>query len=203
MKELLVATTNRGKLKEIEALLSGCVERLYSLADFPDLLVVEEDGATFEENAVKKARSAAQATGKPTIADDSGLVVAALGGQPGVHSARFAGVDATDADNNVKLLHEMSAVPAESRKAAFRCVVALCFPDGACRTFSGELPGTILFEQRGTGGFGYDPLFYIPGYDGTLAELPLEAKNAISHRGKAMAGLKEFLSSDSGLKARQ
>lgn len=199
MKELLVATTNRGKLKEIEALLSGCVEKLYSLADFPDLPVVDEDGATFEENAVKKARSAAQATGKPTIADDSGLVVDALGGRPGVHSARFAGDDATDADNNVKLLHELSVVPAEARSAAFQCVVALCFPDGTCRTFAGELSGMIRFEQRGDGGFGYDPLFYIHEFERTLAELKLEVKNTISHRGRALAGLKEFLSSDSGL----
>lgn len=199
MKELLVATTNRGKLKEIEALLSGCVERLYSLADFAGMPVVEEDGATFEENAVKKARYAARLTGKPTIADDSGLVVDVLGGQPGVHSARFAGEEATDADNNARLLRELSAVPAEARSAAFRCVVALCYPDGTCRTFSGELSGVILSEQRGDGGFGYDPLFYIPECEGTLAELSLEVKNAISHRGKALAGLKEFLSLDTGL----
>lgn len=196
MKELLVATTNRGKMKEIEALLYGCVGRIYSLSDFPALPGVEEDGATFEENALKKARHAAQLTGKPTIADDSGLVVEALDGRPGVHSARFAGENATDADNNARLLRELADVPVAARKAAFRCVVALCLPDGACRTFSGELPGVVLSAPSGTGGFGYDPLFYVPECGGTLAELPMEVKNGISHRGKALAALKEFLSAD-------
>lgn len=193
MKELLVATGNRGKFIEIEELLRDTVANLYSLGDFPDTPLVEEDGATFAENAVKKAQSAAKSTGKPVIADDSGLEVDALGGRPGVYSARFAGEGAGDAENNVKLLGELAYFPDEERIAAFRCVIALCFPGGSCRTFSGELNGMILKESRGTGGFGYDPLFFVPEYGLTLAELPLAVKNSISHRGKALARLKEYL----------
>lgn len=193
MKELLVATGNRGKLKEIELLLSGTVERVLFLEDFAVLPHVEEDGETFADNAVKKARSAAVATGKVVIADDSGLVVDALGGLPGVRSARFAGEAADDEKNNAKLLHEMTGMPAERRTGAFRCVIALCSPTGECLTFDGELKGSILDAPRGDGGFGYDPLFYVQEYGQTLAELPLAVKNAISHRGKAFAKLKEYL----------
>jgi len=195
MKELLVATGNRGKFREIEGLLRDEVAKLYSSEDFPGMPQVEEDGTTFAENAVKKARSAASATGKPVIADDSGLEVDALGGQPGVYSARFAGKDADDSENNSRLLGELGSLPDEQRTAAFRCVIALCFPDGRCRAFSGALHGVILKEPRGSEGFGYDPLFLVPGYGRTLAELPLEVKNAISHRGQALAKLKEYLRS--------
>jgi XTP/dITP diphosphohydrolase len=193
MKELLVATGNKGKLRELELLLHGSVERLLSLADFPELPAVEEDGKTFVENAIKKARSAAMATGLPVLADDSGLVVDFLGGRPGVHSARFAGATATDTENNVRLLRELAGVPVELRGAAFRCFIALCLPDGACETFDGELRGIILETPRGTEGFGYDPLFLVPEYGKTLAELPLATKNRISHRGKAFLSVKEFL----------
>lgn len=196
MKELLVATGNQGKFREIEELLRGTVGILVSLADFPGVPPVEEDGATFAENAVKKALTAARVTGMPVIADDSGLEVEALGGRPGVYSARYAGADADDAENNAKLLKELANVPADERTAAFRCAIALCFPDGNCRTFAGELAGVILREPRGTGGFGYDPLFLVPEYGQTLAELPLAVKNAISHRGKALAALLEYLRRD-------
>ena len=193
MKELIIATGNKGKLVEIEDLLRDVVETFYSLHDFPEIPKVEEDGATFEENAVKKGRSAALATGKPVIADDSGLEVDILGGRPGVHSARFAGEDASDSANNEKLLKEIANSPEDQRTAAFRCVIALCLPDGSCRTFTGSLKGIILLEARGTGGFGYDPLFLVPEHGQTLAELPLDVKNAISHRGMALARLKECL----------
>lgn len=193
MMELLVATGNRGKFREIEELLRDTVTKLYSLDDFPETPLVEEDGATFTENAVKKGQSAARATGKPVIADDSGLEVDLLGGRPGVYSARFAGEDAADSENNSRLLRELALLPGDQRTAAFRCVIALCFPDGSCRTFTGALSGLILNEPRGTGGFGYDPLFLVPEYGLTLAELPLEVKNTISHRGKALALLKEYL----------
>jgi XTP/dITP diphosphohydrolase len=193
VNELLVATGNRGKFIEIKELLRDTVANLYSLKDFPEIPPVEEDGATFAENAVKKAQSAAQATGKPVIADDSGLEVDALGGRPGVYSARFAGEGAGDSENNAKLLREMADLPEEKGTAAFRCVIALCFPDGGCRTFSGELNGIILKKPRGMGGFGYDPLFLVSEYGLTLAELPLAVKNAISHRGKALGRLKEYL----------
>jgi len=193
MMELLVATGNRGKFREIEELLRDTVTKLYSLEDFPGIPQVEEDGATFTENAVKKGQSAAHATGKPVIADDSGLEVDLLGGRPGVYSARFAGEDADDSENNSRLLVELANLPGDQRTAAFRCVIALCFPDGSCRTFTGALKGVILNEPRGTGGFGYDPLFLVPEYGLTLAELPMEVKNTISHRGKALARLKEYL----------
>lgn len=196
MMELLVATGNRGKFIEFKELLRDTVANLYSLKDFPEIPPVEEDGATFAENAVKKAQTAALATGKPVIADDSGLEVDALGGRPGVFSARFAGEGAGDSANNAKLLRELSDLSDGQGTAAFRCVIALCFPDGSCRTFSGELNGIILKEPRGTGGFGYDPLFLVPEYGMTLAEIPLEVKNAISHRGKALARLKEYLSKE-------
>ena len=198
MKELLVATGNKGKLRELEVLLTGIVDRLYSLADFPDVPSVEEDGLTFAENALKKARSAAAATGMPVIADDSGLVVDALDGRPGVFSARFAGEGAGDAANNAKLLEEMRAVPAGQRSAAFKCAIAYCRPDGECHTFTGELGGVILEWPAGEGGFGYDPLFLVPEYNQTLAELPMEIKNRISHRGAAFRSLQEHLLRFSG-----
>jgi len=193
MKELVVATGNSGKLREMRLLLQGKVAQVSSLSDFPPFPEVVEDGETFAENAIKKALAAAVATGKPVIADDSGLVVDALDGLPGVRSARFAGDAASDAENNAKLLRELEGVRHHLRTASFHCVIALCMPDGGCRTFSGELDGIILNEPKGTDGFGYDPLFLVSQYDKTLAELPMEVKNAISHRGKAIEKLKEYL----------
>ena len=194
MKELLVASGNKGKLREFGELLKGVVDTILSPADFPGLPEVEEDGATFEENAIKKARSAALYTGRPVLADDSGLAVDYLSGRPGVYSARFAGEGASDADNNALLLRELAGVPTEKRGGAFHCVIALCQPDGSCQTFDGSLPGVILEAPRGEGGFGYDPLFLVPEYGQTFSELPLEIKNAISHRGRAMKMLKAALS---------
>ena len=193
MKELLVASGNKGKLREFGELLKGVVDTILSPADFPGLPEVEEDGATFEENAIKKARSAALFTGRPVLADDSGLSVDFLDGRPGVYSARYAGEGASDADNNALLLSELDGVPAYQRGAAFHCVIALCRPDGSCQSFDGSLPGVILEEPRGAGGFGYDPLFLVPEYGQTFSELPLEIKNAISHRGRAMQLLKAAL----------
>jgi XTP/dITP diphosphohydrolase len=194
MKELLIATGNKGKFAEIKELLKDVVEIFYSLEDFPSLPEVIEDGDTFEENALKKGRSTAAVAGKPVLADDSGLEVECLGGAPGVYSARYAGEKADDSANIDKLLKAVAHIPDVKRYAAFRCVVALCFPDGRCHTFSGSLKGSILKEPRGDGGFGYDPLFLVPEYQKTLAELPMEVKNTISHRGKALSELKHFLS---------
>ena len=194
MKELVVASGNKGKLRELGELLRGVVDTILSPADFPGFPEVEEDGETFEANALKKARSAALFTGRPVLADDSGLCVDHLNGRPGVYSARFAGEGAGDADNNALLLRELAGVPAEKRTAAFHCVIALCQPDGSCQSFDGSLPGVILEEPRGEGGFGYDPLFLVPEYGQTFSELPLEIKNAISHRGRAMQLLKAALS---------
>jgi XTP/dITP diphosphohydrolase len=193
MKELIVATGNKGKLKEFSLLLHARVARVWSLADFPQCPDIIENGKTFTENALIKARSAALATGIPAIADDSGLVVDALHGLPGVRSARYAGENACDEDNTAKLLKELASVPAERRTAAFVSVIALCYPDGECVTFEGELKGIILGGPRGTGGFGYDPLFIVPEFGQTLAELPLETKNVISHRGRAFCRFLEYL----------
>lgn len=193
MKELLVATGNKGKLLEIRQLLASYVDQVYCLADFPDLPEIVEDGLTFEENAYKKAISAARATGIPAIADDSGLVVNVLGGRPGVYSARYAGVGASDAENNRKILQDLTEFSGQERAAFFSCAVVLCFPDGICRTFCGTLHGMLLASPRGTEGFGYDPLFLVPEYGKTLAELDLATKNKISHRGQAMEELRKFL----------
>jgi len=193
MKELLVATGNMGKFREIHAYLRDVVDRVYSVADFPGLPDVDEDGATFAENAVKKAASAAEFSGIAVIADDSGLLVDALGGRPGVHSARFAGEDASDADNNAKLIKELARIPSHLRTAAFQSVIALCLPGEDCLTFTGELKGVMLDSPRGAGGFGYDPLFLVPEFGLTVAELSLDIKNSISHRGKALARLKAHL----------
>lgn len=198
MTGLIVATRNMGKLLEIGKILERVHCRIYSLADFPDLPEIEEDGATFEQNAIKKAVVIAEKTGLPALADDSGLVVDALGGRPGIFSARYAGAGATDEMNNAKLLEELRGVSPDRRGAAFHCAIALCLPDGSCTTFSGELRGTILEFPQGREGFGYDPLFFIEEEGLTLAELSLERKNRLSHRGKALELLKEKLSTDYG-----
>ena len=184
--ELVVATRNGGKLREIRRLLEETEIRVLGLDAFPELPETEEDGETFEANARKKAETVARLTGRLTLADDSGLVVDALDGRPGVRSARFAGVHATDEDNNRKLLSELSGIPRERRGAAFHCAMALCAPDGECRLFSGQVPGIILDAPRGNEGFGYDPLFLVREYGRTMAELSLDVKNRISHRGQAL-----------------
>lgn len=193
MTQLLVATRNRGKIKEIKALLDGLVEEIICAADLPDLPETVEDGATFAENALKKAREASKATGLAVLADDSGLVVDGLGGRPGVYSARFAGVDANDAANNVKLLQEVAGLSQVERRAAFVCSMAYVSPDGVEQLFEGRVGGTIIDQPRGDHGFGYDPLFLVNGYQQTMAELPLEVKNRISHRGQALRAFKNFL----------
>ncbi|MCL2761494.1 MAG: XTP/dITP diphosphatase [Desulfuromonadales bacterium] len=199
MKELLIATTNKGKIKELEKLLNGVVKKVLSIQDFPGFPAVEEDGETFRDNAIKKAVSAFNFTGIPVIADDSGLVVDILGGKPGVFSARYAGENANDAANNAKLLEKLSAIPTNKRKATFQCVIAFCKPEEECRTFKGELHGIILEKPLGDSGFGYDPLFLVPEYGKTLAELPIEIKNRISHRGVAMKKFSDFLTSNNTL----
>lgn len=194
MKELVIATGNKGKLVEITAVLQKVVGRIYSLADFPELPQVIEDGETFTANAIKKAQAVAQEVGIPALADDSGLVVPVLGGRPGVHSARFAGDGATDSENNDLLLAELRHCSSTQRQASFVCIMALCLPNGACYTFSGELHGEVLEAPQGNGGFGYDPLFFIPEIAKTLAQIDVVSKNVLSHRGKALAALLDFLS---------
>jgi XTP/dITP diphosphohydrolase len=193
MRELVVATRNRGKLKEIQALLEGVVGTVRCAADFSDFPETIEDGVTFQENALKKAREAMMFSGLPALADDSGLVVDALDGRPGVFSARFAGEGAEDVANNHRLLEELSAVPAGERQAAFVCVLVFVDPAGVEQVFSGRVGGVILASERGDGGFGYDPLFLVDGFNRTMAELSLQEKNTVSHRGQALQHFRAFL----------
>ena len=195
MRQLVVATTNQGKLREIAHSLQGVVEQVISLAELSAIGPIVEDGETFQANALIKARTVGLATGLPVLADDSGLEVAALAGRPGVHSARYAGEQASDADNNAKLLREMAGIPPAERSAAFHCAMVLWFPGGRYEVFDGYLRGTILTAFQGTGGFGYDPLFLVDGAGQTLAELSLAEKNRLSHRGQALAQLRSYLSS--------
>jgi XTP/dITP diphosphohydrolase len=193
MKELVVATRNRGKLQEIRSLLDGVVAYVQCAADFDGFPETIEDGQTFRDNALKKAREAMLFTGLPALADDSGLVVDALGGRPGVYSARFAGEGADDAANNRRLLDELNGIPADQRQAAFVCVLAYVAPDGTEKVFDGRAGGAILTSGRGDGGFGYDPLFLVNGFDRTMAELSVQEKNSISHRGQALQQFRAFL----------
>ena len=186
MRQLVVATRNAGKLREIRHLLEGEGVEVLGLDAFPELPEVDEDGDTFAANAAKKAETIARLTGRACLADDSGLTVAALNGEPGVHSARYAGRQGDDAANNARLLRELEGVPEGRRQAAFCCVMALCLPGEPTRFFEGRVAGRILAAPRGTGGFGYDPLFLVDGFDRTMAELPLAEKNRVSHRGQAL-----------------
>jgi len=190
---LVVATTNQGKLREIKARLKETPIEVEGLDNHPEWKPAAEDGATFAQNACKKARTIASQSGILCLADDSGLEVNALEGRPGVYSARFAHAEATDAENNAYLLECLQGVPASERGAAFVCVMALCAPDGECHMFEGKLSGTILCAPEGSGGFGYDPLFWLPEKEMSLAQLALQDKNRISHRGLALTQVLEFL----------
>jgi XTP/dITP diphosphohydrolase len=188
---LAVATTNQGKLKEIERLLGKLEVDICSLKDFPELGDIIEDGATFRENALKKARELYRHCGLPTIADDSGLVVFALDGRPGVESARYAGPDSSDRDKYLKLIEEMKEVADGQRGCAFVCNLA--FVDGETeQVFEGELKGEVLREPRGDTGFGYDPIFLLPDLGKSISQISMEEKNKISHRGQALHQFIEF-----------
>jgi len=246
--KVVLATANQGKIRELEKLLLPLGIDVTSQADYPGFPAIVEDGKSFEENAVKKARAAASYTGQVALADDSGLEVDYLGGAPGIYSARFSCLDDTctcsgdgrahlncgvsrtrancssgrvqangancgsgcvringsqdafggsrallDRANNEKLLALLEGVPWEKRTARFRCVIAIAVPGGKIYTAKGTCEGYIAFEPKGAGGFGYDPLFYLPEYGKTFAELDTEAKNRISHRGRALAGAVEII----------
>lgn len=188
-KTLIVATGNMGKAKEFEALFAKRGYTIQTLKDFPELKEVEETGETFAENARLKAETIAKELHTTVLADDSGLKVDALGGQPGVYSARYAGEEKDDARNNAKLLSELSELPEEERTAQFHCTLALAHPEKDTLVIEGEVKGTILTVPRGENGFGYDPLFYVPEKKQTMAELSSEEKNAISHRANALKKL--------------
>jgi len=185
MPKLLLATTNRGKLREYYQLLKGLPFELVSPADEGIDITVDEKKKTFEENARLKATTYSRLSGLVTLADDSGLEVDALGGGPGIISARFAGEQASDKDRIEHLLARLKDVPWGKRTARFRCVIAVATPEGETELCDGECQGLVAFEPKGENGFGYDPVFYLPEFGKTIAELPLETKNQVSHRGKA------------------
>lgn len=197
--KIVLATRNRHKVDEIRQILKIYLDGdLYSqieildLDNFPSVPEIEEDGKTFVENALKKARTVYEFTGLCSIADDSGIEVDFLNGEPGIYSARYAGENATDEENNRKLLKLLEGVPIEKRTATFRC--ALAYVDGNIeKVFEGATKGKVIFEPRGMGGFGYDPLFVPDGYELTYAEMPKDLKNRISHRSKALQKFAEFL----------
>ncbi|ACV64333.1 non-canonical purine NTP pyrophosphatase, rdgB/HAM1 family [Desulfofarcimen acetoxidans DSM 771] len=191
---LVLATRNNGKVRELVELLKDYQVEVLSLEQYPDFPEIEEDGDTFEANAIKKAKDTAAYTGLLVLADDSGLEVDCLNGEPGVYSARFAGEPKDDRANNEKLLRLLTDVPREKRGARFRCVAAIAVPGGPVYTAEGVCSGFIITDLRGEEGFGYDPLFYLPEYDKTFAELDLALKNKISHRGRALAEAKVILS---------
>ncbi len=187
--QMIFATMNQGKLKEVQEVLVGLPIELLSLRDYPRIPEVIEDGLTFAENALKKARAVFQATGLTTLADDSGLCVDALEGRPGVFSARYAGQGASDEENYKKVLEEMKHVPEAARSAHFVCVLALVEPNGQETVFEGSCLGKITREPRGDKGFGYDPIFFFEPMAVTFAQIDSAAKSIVSHRGKA---LREF-----------
>ncbi|NLI93422.1 MAG: XTP/dITP diphosphatase [Peptococcaceae bacterium] len=183
--QVLLATANQGKVRELEEMLNGKDINVLSLTDFPDLPDIEENGETFAENAMIKARTAASFTGLVTLADDSGLEVDALQGAPGVYSARYAGLPKDDERNIDKLLAELQGVSEKERTGRFRCCLAIISPDGTEILTEGSVEGLILGHRKGEGGFGYDPVFYLPELNKTMAELSLEEKNILSHRAQA------------------
>ena len=181
---LVIATRNQGKLIEISDLLKDYPVDIKSLDDFGPIPEVVEDGETFEENAYKKSSLTARVLGFPALADDSGLIVPAIDGAPGVHSARWAGENATDDDKCKKLLSELDGV--SDRRAAFECVISIAVPGGPALTYTGRCEGDILTVPRGENGFGYDPVFYYAPLKKTFAEIPRDEKSRVSHRGKAL-----------------
>lgn len=185
---LVIATRNKGKTKEIKDLLKGFPVDIKNLDGFGPISLLEEDGDTFDENAYKKASFAARILGLPALADDSGLLVEALGGAPGIHSARYAGENATDEQRYLKLLNEMQGK--SNRRAAFECVISIAVPTGPALTYEARCQGLIAESPAGSNGFGYDPIFFYPSYNKTFAQLTREEKNRVSHRGKALAELK-------------
>jgi XTP/dITP diphosphohydrolase len=189
MKEIVVATTNKGKIAEITLALAKLPVKILALSDFRDIPEAVENGDSFSANAKIKAEHYAFYTKKACLADDSGLEVDALGGAPGIYSARYAGEDADDAMNNQKLLVELAGIPTNKRSARFRCVLAFADTDGTIITVDGSKEGVIGQEKRGAEGFGYDPLFFMPEMGKTMAECSKVEKNKISHRGEALKGM--------------
>ena len=193
MPQILLATTNPGKIREYRLLLAGAGYQIVTLSEQGITEAVTEPGESYEQNAARKAAAYAKLSRLITLADDSGIEVDALKGKPGVHSARFAGKKATDADRVARLLARLSGVPPDKRTAHFKCVIAIATPEGKLDICQGECHGIVAFEAKGENGFGYDPIFYLPGLGKTMAELPPRLKNRLSHRGKAARKARKIL----------
>ena len=193
MKKVIFATGNEGKMKEIREILGDLDIELLSLKDAGIHADIVEDGKTFEENAQIKAKAICDLTGEIVLADDSGLEIDHLNKEPGIYSARYMGEDTSYHIKNAKLIERLEGVPDEERTARFVCAIAAAFPDGRVETVRGTMEGRIGYEEKGENGFGYDPIFFLPEYGCTSAELSMEEKNKISHRGKALQAIKEEL----------
>mgnify|MGYP000863939335 CR=1 FL=1 len=191
--KIIFASKNEGKVREIRQMLESTGIDLVSLNRFSAVPEIIEDGRSFLENALKKARTIAEYTGENVLADDSGLEVDILQGEPGIHSARYAGAGATDAENNARLLEKLRNLPPEKRCASFHCELVFYKRDGSYQSFTGKWQGRIIDEPRGSNGFGYDPIFFLPQLGKTAAELPPAIKNKLSHRGQAFAQLQKVL----------
>jgi XTP/dITP diphosphohydrolase len=195
MKEVIIATKNPGKAKEFEHIFAPRGIKVRTLLDFPEIPDVEETGQTFEENAILKAEAVSKALNKMVIGDDSGLIIDALGGRPGIYSARYAGEQKNDQDNIDKVLNELSGVLENPKTARFYCALAVAVPNNETQTVSGTCEGHILEERKGTNGFGYDPIFYVPENGLAMAELTADEKSSISHRANALKKLDVILDS--------
>lgn len=193
MKKIIFATGNAGKMKEIRNILSDLPVQVLSMKEVGIQTDIVEDGKTFAENAVIKARAIMQLTGEVVLADDSGLEIDYLNKEPGIYSARYMGEDTSYRIKNANLIQRLEGVPDEERTARFVCAIAAAFPDGTVKTTEGTIEGRIGNEEKGENGFGYDPIFYVPEFGCTTAELSEEQKNEISHRGKALTEMKEIL----------
>lgn len=193
MKQIIFATTNEGKMKEIKLILSDLDYEIVSLKDANIDVTIVEDGHTFEENALIKAKKIHELTGAMVLADDSGLEVDYLDKAPGIYSARFLGEDTPYTEKNNYIIEQLKNATGMERSARFVCAIACVFETGESKTTRATIEGTIGYEEKGTNGFGYDPIFYIPEYDCSAAELSLEQKNKISHRGKALKQMKELI----------
>ena len=193
LTEIIFATGNKDKMREIREIMADCDVHIVSMKEAGIRVDIVEDGTTFEENAKIKARAVAAHTDAIVLADDSGLEIDALNKEPGVYSARYMGEDTSYHIKNASLIERLNGVPDEKRTARFVCAVAAAFPDGSVKTVRGTMEGRIGYEEKGENGFGYDPIFYLPEYGCTSAELSGEEKNKISHRGKALRAIKDEL----------
>lgn len=193
MRKIIFATGNAGKMKEIREILKDLDAEVLSMKEAGVEADIVEDGKTFEENAVIKAKTVCELTGEIALADDSGLEIDYLNKEPGIYSARYMGEDTSYRIKNANLIERLEGVPDGKRTARFVCAIAAAFPDGTVKTVRGTMEGRIGYEEAGENGFGYDPIFYLPEYGCSSAELSMEEKNKISHRGKALRAIKEEL----------